>query len=98
VVSLVPALQAAAEIRLGRAGFQTEESEGEIVAGPVELRREIIALGLALAPEPGRLLLVLVHMMGDRPQVIEELAVDRPALVGRPQGFADHLRAELDDG
>ena len=82
------------DVGLGRAGLEAQERVGEVVAGPVELGREIIALGLALAAQLGGLLLVLVHVVGDRPEVVEELAVDRPALVGVPQAAADHLGAE----
>src|SRR5262249_40923204 len=98
VVAEVPALQAAPEILLGRAGLQAEEGVREVVAGPVELGRKIVALGLALQAQLGRLLLVLVHVGGDRPEVVEELTVDRPALVGVPQRAADHLRAKFGDG
>ena len=94
VVPLVPALEAAVNVGLGRAGLEPEERVGEVVAGPVELGREIIALGLALAAQLGGLLLVLVHVVRDRPQVVEELAVNRPALVGVPHAAADHLGAE----
>ena len=51
VVSLVPALEAAVDIGLGRPRLQAEEGEREVIAGPVELGREVVALGLPLAAE-----------------------------------------------
>ena len=85
-------------VGLGRPGLEPHERVREVVAGPVELGREIVAFGLALAAQLGGLFLVLVHVVRDRPQVVEKLAVDRPALVGVPQIAADHLGAEDLDG
>ena len=67
---------------------------GKEVAGPVELRGKIITFRLALAAEQGGLLLVLVHVVGNRPEIVEELAVDRPALVGIPETAADDFGSE----
>ena len=89
VVALVPVLQAAHDVVLRRAGFEAEEGVGEIVADGVELRWKVIRLRFALLPDLGRLRVVLVHVVRDRPQVVEELAVDRPALVLLPDGLAD---------
>ena len=94
VVTLVPALEAAMNVGLGRAGLEAHERVREQVAGPVELRREIIAFGLSLAAEQGGLLLVLVHVVGNRPEIVEKLAVDGPALVGIPEIAADDLGTE----
>ncbi len=85
VVALVPALEAAVDVGLGRPRLQAEEGVREVVAGPVELGREVVALGLPFAAELGGLFLVLVHVVRDRPEVVEKLAVDRPALVGIPE-------------
>ena len=93
VVALVPALQAAADVVLGRARLQAEEGVGEVVADGVELRREIVRLRLTLLTDQRRLLVALVHVVRDRPQVVEELAVDRPALVLVPDRRADQRRA-----
>ena len=98
VVALVPALQAAADVVLGRARLQAHEGVGEVVAGPVELGREVVALGLPLAADLGGLLGRLVHVVGDRAEVVEELAVDRPLLVLLPDRLADHLGAVGGDG
>ena len=98
VVPFIPALQALAEVFLRGARFQTHEGIRKVVAGPVELGREIIALGLPLAAELRGLLGVLVHVVGDRAEVVEELGVDRPFLVLRPEGVADQLRAVRVDG
>ena len=48
VVAPIPVLEAAADLRLGRAGLEAHEGVREIVADVVVLRREIIRLGLAL--------------------------------------------------
>jgi len=59
----------------------------EIVANVVLLRREVVALGLAFLPDQFRLLVGLVHVMGNRPHVVEELRIDRPATVLLPDVF-----------
>ena len=85
VVALVPAFEAAANVLLRRAGLQAEEGVGEVVADGVELRRKVVGLGLALLADQRGLGVVLVHVVRDRPHVVEELAVHRPAAVLRPR-------------
>ena len=58
---------------------------------------EIVRFGLAFHADLGALLGVLVHVVGDRAHVVEELAVDGPTLVLVPQPAADHLRAVSSD-
>ena len=97
VVALVPVGEALADVGLGRARLEAEERVGEVVADRVELRREVVRLRLALLADLGGLGAVLVHVVGDRPHVVEELAVDRPALVLRPDRRADEaLALDLD--
>ncbi len=79
------------DVRLGRPWLQPKEGVREVVAGPVELRWEVVAFRLSFATKLGGLLLVLVHMVRDGPEIIEKLAVNRPALIGIPHRFADHL-------
>ncbi len=93
VVALVPAFQAAADVGLGGAGFQAEEGVREVVTDGVELGWKVIRLRLTLLSDFRSLLVVLVHVVGDRPQVVEELAVDRPPRVTVPDRLADQLRA-----
>jgi hypothetical protein len=81
VVALVPILQALADLRLGGAGVEAHERVREIVADVVVLRREVIALGLALLLDQRRLLARLVHVVRDRAHVVEEFGIDRPLLV-----------------
>src|SRR5207302_9803718 len=38
------------------------------------------------------------HVVGYGPQVVEELAVDRPAMVALPERRANHLLAKMADG
>ena len=92
VVALVPALQAAADVLLGRAGLQAEEGVGEVVADGVQLRWKIVRLRFTLLTDEGGLRVALVHVMRDRPEVVEELAVDGPALIAVPDGRADQSR------
>ena len=72
VVALVPVLEAAADLRLGRARLEAHEGVGEIVADVVVLRREVIALGLAFLADEFGLRGRLVHVMRNRPHVVEE--------------------------
>ena len=89
VVALVPILEALADLRLGGAGFEAHEGVGEIVADVVVLRREVVRLGLALLADQLRLCRALVHVVRNRPHVVEELRVDRPLLVFLPDRLAD---------
>ncbi len=79
VVAFVPVLDALADLGLGGAGFEAEEGVGEVVADVVVLRREVVGLGLAFLADELGLLGALVHVQGDRPHVVEELRIDRPA-------------------
>src|SRR5262249_36153194 len=83
------ALQTAADILAGRTGLQTEKGVGEIVAQRVQLGWKIIALRLTLLIHQGSLFVALVHVVRDRPEVVEKLAVNGPALVALPDGRAD---------
>ena len=89
VVALVPVLQAAADVGLGGARLQAHERVVEMVLGGVQLRREVVALGLALLAGQGGVLGLLVHVVRDGAHVVEELRVDRPALVLVPHRLAD---------
>src|SRR5205807_5223410 len=72
VVALVPILKTLPHLRLRRAGFEAEESVRKIVAHVVVLRRKVVTLRLAFLADQLRLFLALVHMMRDRPHVVEE--------------------------
>ena len=98
VVALVPVLQAAADVGLGRARLQAHERVVEMVLGGVELRREVVALGLALLAGQRGVLVLLVHVVRDGAHVVEELRVDRPALVLLPHRLADDPRPGLGHG
>ena len=97
VVALVPVFEALADLRLGRAGLEAHEGVGEIVADVVVLRREVIGLRLAFLADELRLLGALVHVMRNRPHVVEELRVDRPLAVLLPDRLADERRAAVGD-
>ena len=98
VVARVPAFEALDDVVSGRAGFKTHEGIGEIVAGGVQLRREVVAFGLPLAADLRGLLGGLMHVVGDGAHVVEKLAVDGPFLVLRPDRLADDLGAVGVDG
>ena len=98
VISLVPGGQALAKLVLGRPRFEAHEGVGEVVAGPVELGREVVAFRLPLATQEGGLLGGLVHVVGDWPEVVEELRVDRPLAVLVVDGRPDQLGAVGSDG
>ena len=69
-----------------------------MVLGGVQLRREVVALGLALLAGQGGVLGLLVHVVRDGAHVVEELREDRPALVLLPHRLADQPRPGLGDG
>ena len=69
-----------------------------MVLGGVQLRREVVALGLALLAGQCGVLGLLVHVVRDGAHVVEELRVDRPAFVFLPDRLADDARSGLLDG
>src|SRR5579871_6732155 len=77
---------------LGRARLQSKEGIRKVVADGVELRRKIIGFWLPLLADKSRLLVVLVHMVGNRTEVIEESAVHRPALEPFPDRGPNQAR------
>ncbi len=54
---------------------------GKVVLDLVVLRREVVRLGLAFAADQLCLRIGLVHVMRNRPHVVEELAEQIPAAV-----------------
>ena len=90
VIALRPIFQTAADVGLGGAWLQAHESVGEVVIDVVVLRRKIIALRLAFLTGQLGVLEALVHVMRDGAHVVEELRVNRPALVLIPHRLADH--------
>ena len=81
VVALAPIFEALADLGLRRARLQAHERVGEIVVDVVELRREVVALGLAFLADELGVLEALVHVVRDRAHVVEELRVHGPAVV-----------------
>lgn len=59
-----------------------------MIFGGVQLGWEVIALRLALLVGQLGVLGILVHVMGDRPHVVEKLRVDGPSLVLIPDCLA----------
>ena len=79
VVALVPGREAAPDVLLRRLRVEAEEGVGKPAAVVVELLREVVGLGLALAAHVGGPLVGLVHVERQRLLVVEELAVHHPA-------------------
>ena len=98
VVPLVPILQALAQLSLGGARLQTHKRITKIVVDVVQLRREVIALGLPFLADELGVFELLVHVMGDRPHVVEEFGIDGPTFVLRVHRLADELVAGFADG
>ena len=89
VVTLIPTLEAAADLRLGGSGLQAKIGMREIVVKGIVLGREVVSLWLPLLAHQFRLGIIVVHMMGNRSQVVEELAINRPAVELIPQLLAN---------
>ena len=83
---------------LGRAGLQAHEGVAEVVIDVVVLRREVVALGLAFLADELGVGRALVHVVRDRPHVVEEFGIDGPAVVFLVHRFADQARAGFGDG
>ena len=70
--------------------FKSEVCMRKIAECCIQLRRKIVALRLAFATNQSRLLFTLMKVMHDRTGVVEELAVDRPAMIFLPDRLAHH--------
>src|SRR5262249_16964658 len=95
VVPFVPIFQTSPYLRLGRAGLEPKEGIGKIVSDIIVLWWKIITFRFSFLSYQFRLLLVLVHVMGDRTHVIEKLGIDRPPAVLVPDSFSDQRRAAV---
>src|SRR5438132_2309188 len=84
VVALVPAFQAGADIGFTGPWLQAEKCERKVVAGVIQLGWKKVRLRFTLLSYQGRLGVVLMHVVRNRPQVVEEFAIYRPALVLLP--------------
>ena len=68
-----------------------------MIVGEIVLRREVIGFGFALLSDAGGELVGLMEVMGDRPEVVEELAEKVPAAMlahdlGAEEEIADRVR------
>ena len=97
VVALVPVLKALPDLRLGRPGFKSHERIREIVPHWIVLRREIIGLRLSFLPHQSGLFLGLVHVVRNRPHVVEKLRVHRPLAILIPDRLSNQHRTALGD-
>ena len=98
VVSLVPVGDALADFVARGAGLKSHESVGEVIADVVVLGREVVGFRFAFLTHEGGLGGALVHVMGNRPHVIEEFGVDGPFPVFFPDALTDQGGATGVDG
>ena len=98
VVTLIPALQAAADLRLRGPRLQAEIGMRENVSHRIVLGWEIVGFRLALLAHQFGLVVILVDVMGKGFQVVKELAVDGPAVKFLPHLLAYQARTFRRDG
>src|ERR1700722_19017994 len=89
VVAFVPPGKTPTDVFFCRAWLKTKVSVRKIARSCIQLGREVVTFWLAFPSYQLRLLLTLVEVMGDWAKIVEELAVNRPALVGVPQRAPD---------
>jgi hypothetical protein len=95
VVALVPALQTVTHLFPAGAGLESEESVREVGAIIVELGWEEVRLRFLLLANPGSVLRHVVHVMGQRALVVEELGINGPAAVTVPHLVAQQPGAQV---
>lgn len=95
VVTLVPVLDAATYLLPRCSGFEAHEGVREVVPYVVVLGREVIGFWLAFLTHQFGLLCILVHVVGDRTHVVEELRINRPLAVFAPNRGADEVCTAL---
>src|SRR5678816_179518 len=81
VVAFVPSLQTTPDVILLRAGLEAHEGVWEIIVLEIILRRKIVSLGFAALADFARVLVKLMHVVRDRPEVVEKFAEHVPAAV-----------------
>lgn len=97
VIAFVPVGNAIVDLLTGCSGFEPHEGIRKIVPHIVVLGREIVGFRLSLLTDQGRLLGILMHVMGNRSHVIEEFRIDRPLAILTPDRPADNIRAAFLD-
>ena len=97
VVTFVPVFDAAAYLFTRCAGFESHEGVREVVPDVVVLRREIVGFRFTFLSHEFGLLRVLVHVVGNRAHVVEELRVHRPLAVLVPNRGSDEICTTLRD-
>ena len=97
VVAFVPIFQTTANIFRLRARFEPHERISKVVVDVVQLWREIITFRLPFLADQRRVFETLVHVVRNRPHVVKELGIDRPAVVLVENRFADDVAAAFGD-
>jgi ABC-type branched-subunit amino acid transport system ATPase component len=97
VVAFRKALQALLHLFFGRFRIEPEEGERKIPTVVILLRRKEIHFRLARLSHPRGVHVTVMHMMGKRAFVVEELGEHRPSLVLIPKPRSDELCLELID-
>src|SRR6476646_6048862 len=66
-----------------------------VTAMIIQLRRKIISFRLALLPDQGSLLIVMMHMVRKRAHVVKKLGIHWPAAMFIPQAISDQLSLQF---
>ena len=72
-------------LRPCRLGLETQERDRLVAEGVVHVGRVVVGLRLADLADHRGVLVPMVHVEGQRQQVVEELRVHRPAAVSLPR-------------
>ena len=89
VIACRPLLQASPHVASGRARLESHERVRKVVFELVVLRRKIVRLGFTTSADPPGVLVALVHVMRNRPHVVEELAEQVPSALPLHHGRSD---------
>jgi hypothetical protein len=90
VVALHEVDEDALELLATGPGIQAEKGEGEFAGVGVDLGREELHFGLALEANVLRVLRPMVYVVGQGPQIVEELREHGPLAVFLPKAITDN--------
>src|SRR5215467_7687672 len=98
VVALVPALEALAYFVFRCARIESEKGVREAVLRQIVLSRKIVSFGLPVLTHRSRIGFGLVHVVRNRPEVVEKLAQHVPAVLRAHDVGAQKFIAQRFDG
>src|SRR5215470_17081173 len=79
ILAVIPSLETLLDIVFSGSGLQAHESVRKIVFHLIVLRRKVVRFGLPLLTDLLGELVILMHVMRDRPHVVKELTQEVPA-------------------